>query len=396
MEVLIGLLIVLLMLLIVFMYLQYRKAGGSDITAVLQSLNQTMNANHLQTSVLAEKITHLEPLPATITAVQLELRGLGERVSTVEQNQNAVNQGVQALGTGFAQAGATAGSLVEATASIRAELARAKESLTELQTVTRARQELEQRTADSVRRLEAIIAGTQTKGVAGENILEAVFAKLPADWQVRNFRVGNKFVEFGLRLPNGLILPIDSKWAATGLLEQLVGAEDPGEQQKLKAQIETAVLNKAREIKKYVDPGLTVNFGIVAVPDAVHELCSGVQAAVFQQNVVLISYSMFIPYLLLVFQTVLKTSQNIDLEKVNLSLQGIEENVNWLQEELEGRFPRAITMLENSRKDISSRISKIRSGLINIQVSAGAPEALAGINAAGEPQTPIKETRGVT
>ncbi|RJX20490.1 MAG: DNA recombination protein RmuC, partial [Ammonifex sp.] len=324
------------------------------------------------------------PLPQTVTAVQLELRGLGERVSTVEQNQNAVSQGIQALGTRFAQAGATAGNLIEATAAIRTELTRAKEGLTELQTIAKARQESEQRTAESVRRLEAIIAGTQTKGVAGENILEAVFAKLPADWQVRNFRVGNKFVEFGLRLPNGLILPIDSKWAATGLLEEFMGSEDPGEQQKLKAQIEAAVLNKAREIKKYVDPGLTVNFGIVAVPDAVHELCSGVQATVFQQNVVLISYSMFIPYLLLVFQTVLKTSQNIDLEKVNHSLQSIEENVNWLQEELEGRFPRAITMLENSRKDISARISKIRSGLMGIQVSAGAPGPLAEPDSADE------------
>lgn len=385
MEVLIGLLTVVLVVLLIFVVMLYRKTGGGgDLSAALQNLTHSVQSGQAQTAVLAEKLTHLEPLPQTVTAVQLELRGLGERVSTVEQNQNAVSQGIQALGTRFAQAGATAGNLIEATAAIRTELTRAKEGLTELQTIAKARQESEQRTAESVRRLEAIIAGTQTKGVAGENILEAVFAKLPADWQVRNFRVGNKFVEFGLRLPNGLILPIDSKWAATGLLEEFMGSEDPGEQQKLKAQIEAAVLNKAREIKKYVDPGLTVNFGIVAVPDAVHELCSGVQATVFQQNVVLISYSMFIPYLLLVFQTVLKTSQNIDLEKVNHSLQSIEENVNWLQEELEGRFPRAITMLENSRKDISARISKIRSGLMGIQVSAGAPGPLAEPDSADE------------
>ena len=51
----------------------------------------------------------------------------------------------------------------------------------------------------AIRRLETVIAGTQSKGAAGENILDVVFSKLPAEWQVRNFPVGNKSVEFGLR-----------------------------------------------------------------------------------------------------------------------------------------------------------------------------------------------------
>ena len=173
--------------------------------------------------------------------------------------------------------------------------------LTELQAYARARHDLERQTAESIRRLEAVIAGTQTKGAAGENILELVFAKLPPEWQVRNFRVGNKTVEFGLRLPNNLLLPIDSKWPATNLLEEFAGCDDPSEQQRLKARIESTVLSKAREVKKYIDPNVTVNFGVAAVPDAVYDLCSGVQADLFQLNVVLVSYSMFFPYLLLVF-----------------------------------------------------------------------------------------------
>ena len=252
---------------------------------------------------------------------------------------------------------------------MRNELSRAKDGLTELQTFAKARQEMEQRTAESVKRLETIIAGTQTKGVAGENILEFVFAKLPPEWQVRNFRVGNKSVEFGLRLPNNLILPIDSKWAATNLIEQLVNCDNPDEQQKLKAQIESAVLSKAREVKKYIDPGLTVNFGIAAVPDAVYDVCCGIQTDVFRMNVVLVSYSMFIPYLLLVFQTVLKTSQNIDLEKLAAYIKTAQENIRKLQDELEGRFPKAITMLNNSRGDMSTYLSKVSSSLTSLRAA---------------------------
>jgi DNA recombination protein RmuC len=191
---------------------------------------------------------------------------------------------------------------------------------------------------------------------------------------VRNFRIGNKSVEFGLRLPNNLILPIDSKWAATNLIEQLVNCDNPDEQQKLKIQIESAVLSKAKEVKKYIDPSLTVNFGIAAVPDAVYDSCYGIQTEIFQLNVVLVSYSMFLPYLLLVFQTILKTSQNIDLEKLDAYLQMAQENVGKLQEELEGRFSRAIAMLNNSRTDMSTFLSKVSSGLTSLQGGVSTPK----------------------
>jgi DNA recombination protein RmuC len=368
--------VVALIAAVVVLYLKLRKPQSvADISTPLQNLTQVVQSGQTQTAVLAEKISHLEPVTQIVGGVQLELKGLSERVAKVEQNQNAVGQNIQALGTGLAQASTATSSLIEATAAMRNELARAKDGLTELQTFAKARQEIEQRTAESIKRLEMVIAGTQTKGVAGENILEFVFAKLPAEWQVRNFRVGNKSVEFGLRLPNNLILPIDSKWAATNLIEQLVNCDNPDEQQKLKAQIESAVLSKAKEVKKYIDPSLTVNFGIAAVPDAVYDACCGIQADVFQMNVVLVSYSMFVPYLLLVFQMVLKTSQNIDLEKLADYTKTAQENIKKLQEELEGRFPKAITMLNNSRGDMSTYLSKVSSSLTSLQSGANVLEA---------------------
>ena len=265
---------------------------------------------------------------------------------------------------------------------------RIQEGLAELHAYTRARQDLERQTADSIRRLETVIAGTQTKGAAGENILEAVFANLPVEWQVRNFRVGDKAVEFGLRLPNNLVLPIDSKWPATHLLEQFAAADDPEEQQKLKAQIEKAVLDKAKEVRKYIDPNVTVNFGIAAVPDAVYDLSTGIQVDVFQLNVVLIGYSMFVPYLLLVFQTILKTSQDIDLQRLDAYLRSAEESIQAAQGELEGRFSRAITMLTNSRNELSVLLSKVSSGLTSLQISASraSPEELPEPLGADEPE----------
>ncbi len=359
------LLLALLFVLSLLVYLVARRGQTpADLATPLQNLAQAVAAGQVQTAVLAEKLSHLEPLVVHLADVQQELRALAERVSGLEGDQRALGQGLQSLGTGLAQTSTATGSLLETAAAIRSGLG-------ELQAQARARQDLEQRTAESIRRLETVIAGTQSKGAAGENILEAVFAKLPPDWQVRNFRVGNKAVEFGLRLPNNLILPIDSKWTATALLEQFACSGDPEEQRRLKAQIEAAVLSKAREVKKYLDPNVTVGFGIAAVPDAVYDLCCGIQVDVFRENVVLVAYSMFVPYLLLVFQTSLKSSQNVDPEKLAVHLRAAQASVKALQEEVEGRMSRAITMLSNSRSDMGLHLGKVSAGLTNLQIGAG-------------------------
>ena len=241
--------------------------------------------------------------------------------------------------------------------------------LAELQAYTKARQDLEQRTAESIRRLESVIAGTRAKGIAGENIVEEALSRLPPDWQVRNFRVGNRVVEFGLRLPNNLVIPIDSKWPATPLLERFAMCDDPEQQRRLKARITAVTLEKAREVGKYVDPNITAGFGIAAVPDAVYHLCWGAQAELVRSNVVLLSYGMLIPYLLLVFQTVLKASRSMGLERLDAYLRSTQDSIDALREELEGRLSRAITMLSNSRNDMSVHLSRINSSLTSLQVS---------------------------
>jgi DNA recombination protein RmuC len=117
------------------------------------------------------------------------------------------------------------------------------------------------RQVDEVSPTTALEAQSST-AIAGENIVEIMFSKLPPEWQVRDFSVGNKVVEFGMRLPNDLVLPIDSKWTASSLLEEFAKAEDLKEKQRIKSQIQSVVLGRAAEIKKYIDPNLTASFGI--------------------------------------------------------------------------------------------------------------------------------------
>lgn len=348
-AVLAGLALLLVLILALLIVLLFRRsAEGGVVVGPLQSLTQS------------------------IGALQSEARTLAERLAAMERGQAKVGEDVAAVSTRLVHTGALAQGLTDTTASIREGLASAQETLSALRSQASARQDIERQTSESIRRLEAVIAGTQSRGAAGENILDLVLAQLPAEWQVRNFQIGNKMVEFGLRLPNNLILPIDSKWTSAGLLEQLADTHDPDEQQRLKAQIEKAVLAKAREVRKYIDPSATVSFGIAAVPDAVYDLCSAVRVEVMEMGVVLLSYSLFIPYLLLVYQTTLNTSHDLDLQQVGAYIQRTQESLTALQAELEGRLSKGITMVENSRDELRLLASRAALGLTSVQLSSGA------------------------
>ena len=307
-------------------------------------------------------------------AVAAQVGYVAERVAALEQQQSRVGDGLAATAT-------LASGLRDATETIRAELGGARRGLTELQAGAAARREQEEQSARSLRRLEQVIAGTATKGGAGENITEIVFARLPIEWQLRDFTIGNRVVEFALRLPNGLVLPIDCKWPGTSLLETFLAAEDGPARLRLKAQLEHVVRDRAREVAKYLDPDLTTGFAVAVVPDAIDELCGAAKADCLKQNVVVIGQGMLLPYLLLVFQTVLRAGKEVDLERLSAHLATAEQALGRLQDEVEGRLSRAIVMLSNSRDELRSHTGRVAGSLNAIESHVPVtpePEALAG------------------
>jgi DNA recombination protein RmuC len=243
--------------------------------------------------------------------------------------------------------------------------------LARLHAFTQARHDLERQTADAIRRLETVLAGTQTRGAAGENLLDLVFSKLPVAWQARNFVLGNKVVEFAIRLPNGLLLPIDSKWTATALIDAFATAGELDQQVALKRRIESAVLERARDVRKYLDPNLTVSFGVAVVPDTAYELSTGIHCDAFQMNVVVVGYSMLVPYLLLVINTISRSLSTVDLERLGGHVQTVEHAIAELQNEVEGRLSRAITMLGNARDDLRSQLGQVSGSLASIRTATG-------------------------
>ena len=258
-----------------------------------------------------------------------------------------------------------------------AQAAELRERLTQTQSVVEglrsaltARQPVEEEARASLRRLENVIAGSSTRGAAGENILEEVLKHLPSEMLQRNVWVGGKVVELGLRLPGGKLLPIDSKWVSSGALEQLADpALDAQRRTQLTAQVEREVERRVREVSQYINPEATSPFALAVIPDAAYQVCRGAIVDAHKRHVMVVGYGMALPYLLTLYQLHLQFARTVDMEKMQSALIDVERHLDTLESVLENKLQRAVTMLQNAYGEGKQVSARIRASAQSIQVS---------------------------
>ena len=270
------------------------------------------------------------------------------------------------------------GNLATAQHHLRTEITQTRELVAQIQAADQIREKHEQEAWEALKRLETVLTGTKSRGTAGENILATILAQLPAELREMNLTINNKPVEFALRLPHGRLLPIDSKWPALSALERLQETEDPILRKALVEEIQTEVKKKIREVTKYLDPDRTIRLGVLAVPDAVFDLCVDAHVEAFKQGIVIIGYTQAIPYLLSLLQVVLRFGTEIDTARLSQALTTIADALEKMDGEVDGRLSRAITQLQNSREELKAQLSRARQGVRGLQVEAGPAPLPAG------------------
>ncbi len=257
------------------------------------------------------------------------------------------------------------------------QAAEIRERLTQTQTVVErlgsalvARQSIEDEARSSLKRLESVIAGSSTRGAAGENILEEVLKHLPPEMLQRNVWVAGKVVELALQLPGGKLLPIDSKWVSSGALEQLAepGVDAPRRAQ-LTAQVEREVERRVREVSQYIDPAMTSSFALAVIPDAAYDVCRGAIVGAHRRHVMVVGYAMALPYLLTLYQLHLQFARTVDMEKLQSALIDVERHLDTLEAILDNKLQRALTMLQNTYTEGKQVSSKIRSAAESVQTA---------------------------
>src|SRR2546427_4686779 len=255
-------------------------------------------------------------------------------------------------------------------AELRERLTQTQSVVEGLRSALTARQPVEEEARASLRRLEAVIAGSSTRGAAGENILEEAFRHLPPEMLQRNLWVKGKVCEFGLRLPGGKVLAIDSKWTSSAALEEISLQDlEPSRRGQLATVIEKEVERRVREVSQYIDPDTTAPFALAAVPDGAYGVCRAAFAEAHRRHVIIVGYSMALPYLLALHQMHLQFARSVDMENLQACMMDVERHLDSLEGTLENKLQRALTMLGNTYQDGRQAVARTRASVQSIQAA---------------------------
>jgi DNA recombination protein RmuC len=250
--------------------------------------------------------------------------------------------------------------LTGAAQDLQGRLAQAQRSLAEVKALEQARGSQLDRATDSLRRLELVVAGSASRGSAGENVLARALAQLPPDLLETNAAFGGRVVEYALRLPGGRLLPIDSKWTGVAELERLETTDDPAERRRLREQIAREVRLRAREMGKYIDPERTLALAVLAVPDAVHAEVPEAHAEGWREGVLVVPYSLALPFVLSLYRLTVRFASTPDTEEVAARLVRLSELLQRMDDEVEGRLSRALVQAGNAREALRGDLAEAR------------------------------------
>ena len=122
-------------------------------------------------------------------------------------------------------------------------------------------------------KLNRYLSGGTLAGKFGEwsleSIIKDIFHSNQFESNVEVIPGSGKRVEFIIKLPEGLVLPIDAKFPSA-LFDNFINASDSGDEKlvkKTRDDIRRHVLKDASDIKeKYVQSGITVDLGVMYIP----------------------------------------------------------------------------------------------------------------------------------
>jgi DNA recombination protein RmuC len=270
-------------------------------------------------------------------------------------------------------------SLAPAFQTVLGQLNELRGTLDEVRTVAKIEEarEVERRRAqdqayETLQRLSGMLQGSARSGATGERILRERLEALPAQWLIRNHAVSGQPVEFAVKLPDGLILPIDSKVFARDELAELDREQDIKRREALEKRIANEAVDRAREVRKYVDER-TPGFGIAAIPDAAYTVCGSVLPRAYTDHrVLVVPYGLVLPFVLMVFEQHRRSGVDLDSAQVAHLLADIESYLGKASQVLESHLGGAITQLGNARDKLKSELGAATHALELAHTSATA------------------------
>lgn len=148
-------------------------------------------------------------------------------------------------------------------------------------------------------KLNRYLSGGTLAGKFGEwsleSIIQDIFHPNQYDSNAEVIPGSGKRVEFVVKLPEGLVLPIDAKFPSA-LFDNFLKASESGDEKQVKSsrdEIRRHVLKDASDIKeKYIQSGITIDLGVMYIPSEslmqIIDSLDNIREAIFRDYRVLI------------------------------------------------------------------------------------------------------------
>ena len=327
----------------------------------------------------------LQELGRSVREIALTTGQLQTRLQTSEERHGQLSAGLEKLNlvvgelrSGLAAIHRQQDQTVGRLDHLQQALAAAQQTLSELRRYDEEARRQQEELGRFVARLDAILTGSASRAAAGEHILETFLEQLPAEFKVFDLPIRNRRVEFAFRLPNGKHVPVDSKWVGARQLTEL----DETASAEARRELEQLLDQRVEEVRAYLDPDLTLGFAVIAVPDAVYRWTQRRHAHALAKGVIVISYSMAIPYFLTLLHLALRFLRDEETMRISQLAHQLEQALQAIQQELNGRYAKGLTMLQNSRDALAEQTARALGTLRQLQAlgQPGGPAALAERN----------------
>lgn len=297
--------------------------------------------------------------------------------NSINNNQNLSNM-LMEMRLGVEKIKSDIGQDLQAQAAVKQNLEKTQEAILRMESDYQARKQQEQMGWRRLENLEHIIAGTQAKGKAAEAIVFEQLSKFPPQMMESRFSPNRgKEVEFALILPDQKRLPIDVKFPT-----QILKATDqygPEEIERARRDVEGVIRLRVKEVSEYINPEVTTDIALCAIPDAAYGYCTTILSSAYQQNrVIILPYSVLIAFLLAFYRLYLIQFQthSADIQKFLAQVAGLEKRVDEMNLIMKNSLDRAITMLTNASGDFRDHLAAMKGALSRIPGIEAATEII--------------------
>lgn len=265
---------------------------------------------------------------------------------------------------------------------IRNDLSEAKSALQKISEENKDKSVFQDQMKKSLTVLENLMRETSPTGASGENLLYQALSSFPRDMISLNCRINEKVVELALKMPDGKLLPIHSKFRDADLLGQLEESPEGEERVDLVARTESYVGTLVREVSSYIDTTQTEPMAILALPDSVYSMLQKAHFDAFRHKVVLMSYSLSLPYLLTLLNLQSQMAGRKSVREILSQLSRVSLIVDRIGQTLDSQMAKAVTQLSNAHQAARGLTGDLRA--IVTQLNTGYDSGSSGLKEGGD------------